>query len=236
MPSDSAVPRRVARSGDAGIWLLDLDGADADPAAALALLSGDEQARAGRFVFDVHRRRFVTGRAALRTLLGERLGCAPRELRFAYGPAGKPALDGGGTTRFNVSHSDRYAIVAIATGAELGVDIERVRPLRDMVLVADRVFSAGVREALGQVPPDRKAEAFFAGWTRKEAYIKARGEGIGLLGSVEVALSPGDTPRLIRVAGLPDEPDRWSIGAFRLVPDFAAAVCIEGRGRRWDSV
>jgi len=142
VPSDSAVPRRVARSGDAGIWLLDLDGADADPAAALALLSGDEQARAGRFVFDVHRRRFVTGRAALRTLLGERLGCAPRELRFAYGPAGKPALDGGGTTRFNVSHSDRYAIVAIATGAELGVDIERVRPLRDMDLVADRVFSA----------------------------------------------------------------------------------------------
>ncbi len=236
MPSDSAVPRLVATSGDAGIWLVDLDGADADPAAALALLSGDEQARAERFVFDVHRRRFVTGRAALRTLLGERLGCPPSHAALRLRAGGEAGAERRSRTRFNVSHSDRYALVAIATGAELGVDIERVRPLRDMDLVAERVFSAGEREALGQVPPDRKAEAFFAGWTRKEAYIKARGEGIGLLGAVEVALAPGDAPRLIRVAGLPDEPERWSIGAFCPVPGFAAAVCIEGRGRRWDGV
>jgi len=236
VPSDSAVPRLVATSGDAGIWLVDLDGADADPPVALALLSGDEQARAERFVFDIHRRRFVNGRAALRTLLGERLGCAPRDVRFQYGPAGKPSLMGGAGIHFNLSHSDRYALVAIATGAELGVDIEHVRPLRDMDLVAERVFSAGERQALGKVPPDRKAEAFFAGWTRKEAYIKARGEGIGLLGSVEVALAPDEMPRLIRVAGLPDEPDRWSIGALSPVPGFAAAVCIEGRGRDWDGL
>ena len=234
MPSDSAVPRRVARSGDAGIWLLDLDGADADPAAALALLSGDEQARAGRFVFDVHRRRFVTGRAALRTLLGERLGCAPRELRFAYGPAGKPALDGGGTTRFNVSHSDRYAIVAIATGAELGVDIERVRPLRDMDLVADRVFSAGEREALGQVPPDRKAEAFFAGWTRKEAYIKARGDGLGHpLDQFAVTIAPGEPAQLSAVGdGDPSEIARWSLEGLPPGPGYVAALSAGGRGWR----
>jgi 4'-phosphopantetheinyl transferase len=236
VPLDAAVPRLVATSGDARIWLVDLDGTGADPAAALALLSDDEQVRAERFVLEVHRRRFVTGRAALRALLGARLGCPPRQLHFDYGPAGKPALSGGGDTRFNLSHSDRYALVAVATGAELGVDIERVRALRDMDLVAERVFSAGEREALGEIAPDRKAEAFFAGWTRKEAYIKARGEGIGLLGAVEVVLAPGDAPRLIRVAGLPDEAERWSIGAFCPVPGFAAAVCIEGRGRFWDSV
>ena len=175
MPSEPAWPRPVATSGDAWIWLTDLDAAaDDDPGAPLALLSDDEQARAGRFVFDVHRNRFVACRAAL-----------------------------------------------------------RIRTLRDLDLVADRVFSAAERESLRGVAPDRKAEAFFAGWTRKEAYIKARGEGIGLLAAVEVALAPGDPPRLISVAGQPAEPDRWSIEAFAPLPGLAAAVCIEGRGRRW---
>ena len=233
MPSDPAWPRLVASSGDAWIWLADLDEAASDGAAALELLSADERARAERFVFDVHRRRFVACRAALRRLLADRLGVAPRELRFEYGPVGKPSLGAGAGLRFNVSHSDRYAVLALAQGAELGVDIERVRPLRDMDLVADRVFSAAERAGLNAVPADRKAEAFFAGWTRKEAYIKARGEGIALLGAIEVALVPDDSPRLIRVTGKPDEPERWSIGAFSPVPGFAAAICIEGHGRNW---
>jgi 4'-phosphopantetheinyl transferase len=234
VPSEPAWPRPVATSDDAWIWLTDLDAAaDDDPGAPLALLSDDEQARAGRFVFDVHRNRFVACRAALRTLLAGRLGCSPRDVRFAYGPAGKPSLAGGAGLRFNVSHSDRFALLGLAEGAELGVDIERIRTLRDLDLVADRVFSAAERESLRGVASDRKAEAFFAGWTRKEAYIKARGEGIGLLAAVEVALAPGDPPRLISVAGQPAEPDRWSIEAFAPLPGLAAAVCIEGRGRRW---
>jgi 4'-phosphopantetheinyl transferase len=77
------------------------------------------------------------------------------------------------------------------------------------------------------VAADRREEAFFAGWTRKEAYIKARGEGIGLLGAIEVALTPGEVPRLIRVAGQPDELQRWSLEALSPVPGFAAAVCME---------
>ena len=218
--------RLVATPGDAEIWLADLDAADAGDS-ALAVLSDDEQARARRFVFDIHRRRFVACRAALRARLAERLGRAAGSLRFEYGPVGKPALAGGDTLRFNVSHSDRYALLAIGGRAEVGVDIERIRPLSDMDALAERVFSDGERAALAQVPGEGKADAFFAGWTRKEAYIKARGDGIGLLDAIEVTLSPGDPPRLVRVTGQPDEPERWSIQSFSPVSGFAAAVCLQ---------
>lgn len=233
MPPESW-SRPIATSGDAAIWLADLDAADAGDA-ALALLSDDERVRAARFVFDIHRRRFVACRAWLRTLLGERLGRPAASLRFDYGPVGKPSLAGGEALRFNVSHSDRYALVGMADGAEIGVDIERLRLLSDMNALAERVFSAAERAALARVPAERKIEAFFAGWTRKEAYIKARGEGIGLLGAIEVALSPDDAPRLIRVAGQPFELQRWSLEALSPVAGFAAAVCLQGPGRRWNT-
>jgi 4'-phosphopantetheinyl transferase len=224
--------RPIATADDAAIWLADLDAADAGEA-ALALLSEDEHARARRFVFDVHRRRFIACRAWLRTLLGERLGRPAASLRFEYGPVGKPSLAGSETLRFNVSHSDRYGLVGMADGAEIGVDIERLRPLSAMDALADRVFSAAERDALAQVPADHKVEAFFAGWTRKEAYIKARGEGLGLLRSIEVSLSPGLAPRLIRVDGHTDEAQRWSMEALTTVPGFAAAVCLTGFDRHW---
>jgi 4'-phosphopantetheinyl transferase len=225
----------VAASTDAWLWLADLDESTRDLAAARALLSDDERVRADRFVFDLHRDRFVMCRAWLRARLGEHLGRDPRAVRFEYGPAGKPALAGVGA-RFNVSHSDRYALLALAEHGEVGVDIERIRPMRDMEQVAERVFSAAERAALDRVPAERRVDAFFAGWTRKEAYIKARGEGIGLLGAIDVALAPGDTPRLIRVAGQPEELERWSIEAFAPVPGFAAAVCLEGRGHLWNTL
>ena len=223
MPSWS---RLVPSSGDAAVWLADLDAAAAVEGAA-GVLSEDEQARAQRFVFDQHRRRFVAARAWLRQRLGERLGRPAATLRFEYGPVGKPALAGGERLRFNLSHSDRYALLAMAEGVDVGVDIERVRALSDMDALAERVFSASERVALAAVPVNRRVETFFAGWTRKEAYIKARGEGIALLGAIEVALSPGEAPRLLRVADRPDEPERWSIEALSPVQGFAAAVCLQ---------
>ena len=216
----------VATTVPAGVWLADLDDAAAVEGAG-EVLSEDERARAQRFVFDVHRRRFIAARAWLRRCLAERLGRPAASLRFEYGPVGKPALAGTDRLRFNLSHSGRYALLAVTEGAEVGVDIEHVRPLSDMEALAERVFSAAERAALAAVPADRRVEAFFAGWTRKEAYIKARGEGIGMLGAIEVALSPGQAPRLVRVADRPDEPERWSIEALSPVPGFAAAVCLQ---------
>jgi 4'-phosphopantetheinyl transferase len=217
-------------AGQTTVWLADLDAADAGQDAT-DLLSDDERARAGRFVFDLHRRRFIVCRAWLRVRLAERLGVAPRDLQFHYGPMGKPALAGAGTLRFNVSHSDRHALLAIADGIELGIDIERVRPVTDMDALAERVFSEAERAALGRVPPERRVEAFFDGWTRKEAYIKARGEGIARLRAIEVALTPGEPPRLIRVDEQPEEPQRWVLEALSPVPGFAAALCMERPAR-----
>jgi 4'-phosphopantetheinyl transferase len=224
----------IASAGDASMWLVDLDG-PAESDAAQPVLSADERARAARFVFDVHRQRFVACRVALRRVLGRQLGVAPAAIAFEYGPSGKPALAGRAGPRFNVSHSDRYALIAVAA-AEVGVDLERIRPLKDMDQLAARVFSDGERRALATVPAGARAEAFFAGWTRKEAYIKARGDGIGLLGAIEVSLTPDEPARLIRVADQPDEPSRWALQAISPVPGFAAAVCVLGSGYDWRPV
>ena len=231
MPSWS---RLVATSGDDAVWLADLDAADAGDT-ALVVLTDDERARASRFVFDVHRHRFVVCRAWLRHRLGERLGRDAATLRFEYGPAGKPSL-GADALRFNVSHSDRYALLAITRDVEVGVDIERVRPLADMDGLAARIFSGAEREALARVPASRREDAFFAGWTRKEAFIKARGQGIALLGAVEVELAPDQPARLLRLDGPPGELERWSIQALSPLPGFSAAVCLEQPGRHWTPV
>ena len=217
--------RPLAAVDGVALWVADLDAAESGEP-ALAILSDDERARARRFVFDAHRRRFIACRAWLRTRLGERLARDPAALRFVYGPVGKPALEGE-RLRFNLSHSGEHALLAVADGVEVGVDIERVRPLADMDALTLRVFSDGERAALAAVPADQRTAAFFAGWTRKEAYIKARGEGIALLGAIEVALTPGEPARLMGVRGLADEPQRWSLEALSPGPGLVAAVCLE---------
>jgi len=224
----------IASADGASLWLVDLDGPPAADAPS-EVLSADERTRADRFMFDVHRHRFVACRAVLRCILGQRLGIAPNEIAFDYGPSGKPALAGRTGPRFNVSHSDRYALIAVAE-ADVGVDIERIRPLKDMDRLAERVFSDRERQALATVPAEVRAEAFFAGWTRKEAYIKARGGGIGLLGAIEVSLTPDGPARLLRVRDQPDEPGRWALQALSVMPGFAAAVCVEGAAHDWRPV
>src|SRR5690349_17374997 len=135
---------------DVRVWLVDLD-AD-DTAASLALLSADEAARAGRFVFDHHRHRFVAGRAGLRRILANELNASPAELSFTYNASGKPELhsmaDSPRSLRFNVSHSDRYALVATTTAGAVGVDIERTRPIDDVLSLARTAFSSNELETL----------------------------------------------------------------------------------------
>ncbi len=215
-------------AGHLRVWLADLDRQDGG-AADLEVLSEDERARAARFRFDVHRRRFVACRALLRRLLAGELGTAPRDVSFQYGPFGKPALAGESALKFNVSHSDRYALLGFARGRDLGLDIERVRALDDMERLAETVFSAAEREELSRVPTASRSEAFFNGWTRKEAYIKARGDGLQRLADFDVSLGPCEPVRLRRVQGEPDEPARWSLTALTPISGFAAAVCLEER-------
>jgi 4'-phosphopantetheinyl transferase len=154
------------------------------PAARLAQLRAwlceHEQARAERFVFEVHRRRFAAARGILRELLARELGVPPQGLRFEHGPHGKPRLGGGFELRFNVSHSQELALFALARERELGVDIEAVRGDVDHPAIASRFFSPLERAALQGVPEGERASAFFAIWTRKEACVKLMGGGLSI--------------------------------------------------------
>jgi 4'-phosphopantetheinyl transferase len=208
------------------MWLVDLDAPGAE--AGAALLSSDETARAERFAFDRHRRRFVAGRAALRRILGTETGLAPEALAFAYSPAGKPSLDGANATvHFNLSHSDQWAVVAATRIGPVGVDIEMVRPLDDVLRLAQTAFSAAELLELRSVPESRRRDAFFAGWTRKEAYIKARGDNLALLRDFDVSLT-AERPRLLRMAGDDAEAARWTLASFVPVSGYAGALCVAG--------
>ena len=168
-------------------------------------LSPDERERADRFVFARDRDRFVAGRAFLRLLLAQYLGCEPRALRFRYGPNGKPALaDERSDLHFNLAHSGALAVCALARGSELGVDLERLRPIRDAEGVVRSAFSPREVARLESLPETARLRAFYEGWTRKEAFLKALGHGLARpLDSFDVTLGPGEPPRLLRTLGRP---------------------------------
>jgi 4'-phosphopantetheinyl transferase len=145
-----------------------------------ATLSPDERERSARFRFARDRQRFIAARGALRALLGRYLGTRPGEIRFAYNAFGKPALtpEFGGQLQFNLSHSGDLALIASTTDAEVGVDLECIRPDADYGEIARSVFSAAEVEQLNSVPSHLYSLAFLSCWTRKEASLKARGEGL----------------------------------------------------------
>jgi 4'-phosphopantetheinyl transferase len=182
------------------IWAAELDDPNLSNGEALSI---DEQKRAEQFRFDVHRKRFIAGRSFLRTTLGSYLQTDPTHIEFAYNERGKPSLTGkifGHTLRFNLAHSENLALLAVAIGREVGVDVEKIRPVRDFDEIAARFFSANETSALRSLPAAQQQTAFFHLWTRKEAWLKATGEGIsGLLNQVEVSCEPEETAQILRV-------------------------------------
>jgi 4'-phosphopantetheinyl transferase len=215
------------------VWQAMLD----EPARQLpelaATLSSDERARAQRYHFERDRRRFVVCRSLLRDIVGRYAGRPAEALRFGYGPRGKPSLPDS-EVRFNVSHSDGVAVYALSRGREVGVDVERVRPVSGADRIAERFFSIPEREALRAVPARARTQAFFTCWTRKEAYVKARGEGLGLpLDQFTVSLAP-DGPAWLSPAGGADEREiaRWSLAGLYQDPGYVAALAVEGHGWR----
>jgi 4'-phosphopantetheinyl transferase len=207
------------------------------------LLSADEHRQAERFYFQRDQQRFIVGRGLLRTILGQYLNVPPAELAFAYGPQGKPELgsaecvgiprrnsgefraDAGTQLRFNVSHSHDLALVAVASGREIGVDVERVRPGPARERIAERYFSARETTLLRSLPADQQDQAFFRCWTRKEAYLKGRGAGLSIpLDSFEVSLLPGEAATLWSAD---DEAMRWTLRGLEPAPHYLAALAVE---------
>jgi 4'-phosphopantetheinyl transferase len=204
---------------------------NAEPATVdeLALcLSDGERLKASRFVFGRDRRRFVVARAWLRRMLGSRLGLQPEAVEFEYGPRGKPALSPQLTEsqlRFNVSHSEDIAVYAFARGREVGIDVEAVRAIEDADAIVGRFFSAHEYRAYRTLDPRDKPLAFFNCWTRKEAFIKAIGDGLyHPLDSFDVSLAPGEPARILRVGDVPGESCGWHLETFSPAPGFVAAV------------
>jgi 4'-phosphopantetheinyl transferase len=195
-------------------------------------LSTDEQRRASRFAFKKDRDHFVAARGILRAILGQYLDEAPDRLRFRYNPFGRPALAGDADgLRFNVSHSHGLALFAVTRGRSIGVDVECIRPDVTYEQLARQFFSRREVAALLALPENLRREAFFNCWTRKEAYIKARGEGLSIpLQQFDVSLVPGEPAVLLSTEG--DEADRWSLRELDTGQDYAAALAVEGHGWR----
>lgn len=229
-------PTVVAAEAEVHVWRASLDLPPPRVRALLASLAHDERDRAERFHFQVHRDRFIAGRGLLRAILARYLGRTPDQLRFSYSPHGKPAVaanTGAGDLRFNVSHSDGLALYAITRGREIGVDVECLRPDFVSEEIARRFFSPREVAAVQALPAVERHEAFFACWTRKEAYIKARGEGLSMpLERFDVSLAPGEPAALLSTLDEPAAAARWSLWALDPGPGYAAALAAEGHGWR----
>jgi 4'-phosphopantetheinyl transferase len=206
---------------------------------AFSWLSPDEVERADRFRFDQHRRAFVLGRAVLRALVGSYLRIAPAEASFTYGPKGKPALchthalrEAACPLSFNVSNSGDLAAYAFTSDCEIGVDIEHRKRLIEIEGIARRFFAPEeVTELMGLSEAGRH-DGFFNCWTRKEAYIKAVGDGLSVpLDSFQVTLQPGVPARMVALDGSAAAAQRWTFHAFTPAPDYSGAIAYQDRER-----
>ena len=190
-----------------------------------SLLSSDEAARAARFRFEHLQHSFILARGALRILLGRYLNTPPRDLEFRYGAKGKPALAGSASLQFNASHSGDLALFAFTLDCDLGVDIEAVRPMPDLEDVARRFFSTDEAAELMALSPGQRDQAFFLCWTRKEAYIKATGEGLSApLDAFRVTLRPGDPARMVHLECDPIAAQAWTLHDLALDTRYAGAL------------
>lgn len=195
-----------------------------------ATLDNVEQSRAARFHFLHDRDHFIACRGILRELLGEYLGSSPFSIEFCYGAYGKPAHlpeESQSPIRFNISHSHGFAVLAFARSREIGIDLEPICPEFAGEEIAERYFSTRELAELRALPAARRPEGFFLCWTRKEAYVKARGLGLQVpLDSFSVTLTPNE-PEILQSA----DSLRWTLRSFEPAPNFRAAIV--GEGRDW---
>jgi 4'-phosphopantetheinyl transferase len=222
----------TARGDTIQVGLFGLDRAGEDFLALLNHLSEDEKQRASRFHFDRDRTRYVCARGLLRRFLGKELGLPAERIRFRYGPSGKPtlALDHAGSgIQFNVSHSDGQGLFVLTRGRAVGADLERIRPLRHGRALAERFFADDECAALTPLTGEAWDRAFFRCWTRKEAFIKALGDGLSYpLRAFSVSVSASEPARLIRVDGEAGPCERYWLTAIPAGEGFEAAIALEG--------
>ncbi len=230
---DPTLDRFVLESSEVHVWRASLDRAAPVVQGLLKTLAPDERKRAERFYFQADRDHFIVARGTLRAILSRYLATVPDQVCFSYSRHGKPELAkefDRSWLRFNVSHSHGLALFAISRNREIGVDLEAIRPDVAGEKIAERFFSPQEVCVLRALPRDLQDEAFFNCWTRKEAYIKAKGEGLSMpLDTFDVSLVPGESASLLSTKAEPEEASRWSLRELFPAPGFAAAVAVEGK-------
>ncbi|MFN2385464.1 MAG: 4'-phosphopantetheinyl transferase superfamily protein [Thermoanaerobaculia bacterium] len=234
-PSDWKSPPAevLASPADVDVWRIDLERAAGSIPGMDATLAEAERDRAGRFVFDGDRERFLAAHGVLREILARYLRRDPAGILFRTTGYGKPSLEAGSAPdpddlRFNLSHSGDRALCAVTREREIGVDIEKIRNDFSVYELAERFFSPAEVAALRALPENSLREGFFTCWTRKEAFIKARGEGLSIpLDSFDVTVGPGSPARLLAVRGA-QEAARWTIRELPAGSGYVAAVAVEG--------
>jgi len=231
--------------GQVDIWRVSLDastrlstGLQTDSVKQItSTLSADEIARAARFHFPADRDHFIVAHASLRDILSRYLHCQPGELTFSVNQFGKPRVDNF-TLEFNLSHSNDFALIAVAQQRKVGVDIERIRSDLELENITTRNFSKSEISELMGLSVEQRVTGFFNCWTRKEAYIKAHGLGLSFpLESFDVSLRPNE-PAIIR-ATRPDQQEvaRWTLFSLHVDSEYASAVAVEDENpqlRLWD--
>lgn len=212
----------------AHVWKRNLRGSEEEINMCHELLSEEEREKATRYRVERPRTDYILTRGTLRSLLSKYLRIAPQEISFRYTQYGKPFLAIDSDLAFNVSHSEGLALLAFTRKRDIGVDVEKLRPQTDALKLAERFFSVRERDALRSLSGDELHTAFFRCWTRKEAYIKAKGEGLSLpLHQFDVSIEPDPAQALIATRPDSAEAARWMLRSMQTNPGYAAAVAIE---------
>lgn len=222
----------ILTSSDVHVWRANLDQSAVRVHQLAETLSADELVRAERFYFEQDRKHFIVGRGLLREILSCYLGINAKELQFCYGSRGKPALletFGDSKLCFNLSHSQGLALYAVTCDRFIGIDVEYLRPIAEVEQIAASFFSGSENAVLRNLPLSQKQLAFFRCWTRKEAYIKAVGDGLAIpLNQFDVSLAPGEPAKLLSITGDRAAAHEWSLQELFPAPDYIAAIAVKG--------
>ncbi len=224
----------VLADRDIHVWECDLTATDDRRDTCVDLLSGDERDRAGRFRFDDDRMRWVASRAALRCVLSRYLDKTPGQIDFYYGANGKPELKrNSGGLHFSLSHAADRALIAVTRSAPVGIDLEKLRELPDRDAIAAAQFSEGEQCQLRQTPAADRSRAFFSCWTRKEAVIKATGEGLAMpLKSFEVTVDPDQPPAVRSIEECYGAISDWTLLNIETAPEYIGALAVRAPASR----
>jgi 4'-phosphopantetheinyl transferase len=226
----------MIEEGELHVWRANLDVPDRDIQAMQSLLSPEELERSNRFFFLRDRYRFIVSHACVRSVLSRYLRIDPDQLSFEQNSFGKPAVIGVSTEmkiEYNLTHSRGFALVAATRGLQVGVDVEYIRSDFGGLNIARRFFSNAEYHVLLSLPAELQSEAFFRCWTRKEAFIKAKGKGLLFpLDEFDVTVHPEEPPALISTRADPEEAARWSLVQADPAYDYCGAVAVESSSLR----